>query len=107
MDWFLYDNGLRHKRVKQGGLCINQLLSVTHEIYKSFDDGLEVRGIFFISKAFDKVWYKGLLHKLKQNGFSGKLFDIITDFLNFKKQRVVFNGQYSSLTSIEAGLPQG
>ena len=26
--------------------CINQLLSIAHEIYKSFDDGLEVRGRF-------------------------------------------------------------
>ena len=34
-------------------------------------------------------------------------FDIITDFLNFRKQRVVLNGQYSSWTSIEAGVPQG
>ena len=47
------------------------------------------------------------MHKLKQNGISGKLFDIITDFLNFRKQRVVLNGQYSSWTSIEAGVPQG
>ena len=47
---------------KPGDLCINQLLSITHEIYKSFDNGLEVRGIFLgISKAFDKVWCKGLL----------------------------------------------
>ena len=92
---------------KPGDSCINQLLSITHEIYKSFDDGLEVRGIFLdISKAFDKVWHKGLLH-IKQNGISGKLFDIITDFLNFRKQRVVLNGQYSSWTSIEARAPQG
>ena len=36
---------------------INQLQSITHEIYKSFGDCLEVRGIFLdISKAFDKVW---------------------------------------------------
>ena len=47
------------------------------------------------------------MHKLKQNGISGKLFDIITDFLNFRKQRVVLNGQYSSWTSIEAGVTQG
>ena len=26
---------------KPGDLCINQLLSITHKIYKSFDDGLE------------------------------------------------------------------
>ena len=93
---------------KPGDSCINQLLSITHEIYKSFDNGLEVWGIFLdTSKAFDKVWHKGLLHKLKQNGISGKLFDVITDFLNFRKQRVVLNGQYSSWTSIEAGVPQG
>ena len=48
----------------------------------------------------------GLLHKLKQNSISGNLFDIITDFLNFRKQRVVLNGQYSSWTSIEVGVPQ-
>ena len=62
----------------------NQLRSITHEIHKSFDDGLEVRSLFLdISKAFDKVWHRGLLYKLKQNGNSGKLFDINTDFLNF------------------------
>ena len=26
--------------------CINQLISITHEIYQSFDDGLEDRGVF-------------------------------------------------------------
>ena len=50
----------------------------------------------YISKTYDKVWHKGLLYKLKENGNSGKLFDITTDFLNFTKQRVVLNGQYSS-----------
>ena len=41
--------------------CIIQLLSITHEIYKSFDDGFEVRSVFLdISKAFDKVWHDGL-----------------------------------------------
>ena len=30
-----------------------------------------------------------------------------TDFSNFRKQRVILNGQYSSWTSIEAGVPQG
>ena len=76
---------------KPGDSCINQLLSITHEIYKSFDDGLKVRGIFLgISKAFDKVWYKGLLHKLKQNGISGKLFDIITNFFKLQKTKNCF-----------------
>ena len=95
-------------RFKQGDSCINQLLPITHEIYKSADDGLDVRGVFLdISKAFDKVWYKGLLYKLKQNGISGNLLDTITDFLNSRKKRVALNGQFPSRTSIETRVPQG
>ena len=56
---------------KPGDSCINHLLPITYEIYKSFNDGAEVRGVFLdISNVFDKVWYKGLLYKLKQNGIS-------------------------------------
>ena len=49
---------------KPSDSSINQLLSITNEIYKSFDDGYEVRGVFVdISKAFDKVWHNGLIYK--------------------------------------------
>ena len=50
---------------------INQLLSITEMIRKSFDcdPPKEVRAIFLdISKAFDKVWHEGLIFKLKRNG---------------------------------------
>ena len=41
---------------KQGDSCINQLLSIKHDIYQSLDQGYEVRGVFLdISKASDKV----------------------------------------------------
>ena len=41
---------------KPGDSCINQLLAITHEIYKSFDDGFEITVVFLdISKAFDKA----------------------------------------------------
>ena len=40
----------------QGDSCINQLISITHEIYRSMDQGYEVPSVFLdISKAFDKV----------------------------------------------------
>ena len=49
---------------KPGDSYTNQLLSITHYIYKSFDDGHEIRSVFLdMSKAFDKVWYKGLIFK--------------------------------------------
>ena len=50
---------------KPGDSCINQLLSITHEIYSSFDDGFEVRSVFLdISKAFNKVWHEGIMFQL-------------------------------------------
>ena len=55
---------LNQSGFKPGYSCINQLLSITHEIYKSFDDVLDVRRVFLdISKAFDKVWHKSLIYK--------------------------------------------
>ena len=92
---------------RPGGSCINQLLCITHDIYQSPDDGLETRGVFLdISKAFDKVWQEVHVFKLKQNGISGNLLIVITDFLYHRKQRVVLNGQHSSWTNIEAGYPR-
>ena len=71
--------------------CINQLLAISHEIYKSFDEGFEVRGVFLdISKAFDKIWHEGLIFKLKQNSISGKLLNLLCDFLrNYKNNRIL------------------
>ena len=108
---FFLDNKListNQSGFKPGDSSMNQLLSITHEIYKSFDDGLEVRSVFLdISKAFDKVWHEGVIFKLKQNGISGDLLNILTDFLSNRKQRVVLNGQVSTWTSVNAGVPQG
>ena len=75
--------------LKPGDSCINQLY---HEIYKSFDDGFEVRCVFLdISKAFDKVWREGLVFKWKQNGISGHLLNFLCDSLRNRKQRVLIN----------------
>ena len=54
---------------KPGDSCINQLLSITHEIYHSMDEEYKIRGVFLdISKVFDKAWHEGLVFKLKENG---------------------------------------
>ena len=93
-----------------GDWCINQLISITHNIYQSFNanPSLEVRGVFLdISKAFDKVWHDGLIYKLKANGVEGKLLNLIESFLNERYQRVLLNGQYSEWEKIRAGVPQG
>ena len=90
---------------KPGDSCINQLLSITHDIYKSFDCGYEVRGVFLdISKAFNKVWHDGIIFKLEQNSISGKLHKLLHDFFVNRKQRVVLNAQVSSWSNFKAGV---
>ena len=62
------------------------------DIYKSFDDGYEVRGVFLdVSKAFDKVRHHVLHFKIRQNGMSGKLLNTLTDFLDKRTKRVILN----------------
>ena len=57
---------------RRGDSCIYQLLSITHDIYYSFDGGFETVTIFLdISEAFYKVWHEGRIYKLHQYGFLG------------------------------------
>ena len=95
---------------RPGDSCIHQLISITHDIHKSFDanPSQEVRALFLdISKAFDRVWHKGLLYKIKNFGIEGKLFNLIESFLSDRYQRVTINGQTSNWLPIKAGVPQG
>ena len=88
--------------------CINQLLAITHDIFEAFDVNtyLEIRSVFLdISKAFDKVWHEGLLYKLKSMGISGKLYDLLENYLSSRFQRVVLNGQTSSWRPVLASVP--
>ena len=90
--------------------CINQLLAITHEIFEAFDCNppLEVRSVLLdVLKAFDKVWHKVLLHKLKSMGISGNLFNLLENYLSGRFQRVVLYGQTSSWRPVLACVPQG
>ena len=90
--------------------CINQLLAITHEIFKAFDCNppLEIRSVFLdISKAFDKVWHEGLIYKIKSMGISGELLNLLENYLTDRYQRVVLNGQTSSWAPVLACVPQG
>ena len=63
-----------------GDSCVAQLLSITHEIYKSFDCNppADTRGIFLdISEVFDKVWHEGLIFKLKTYGIDDDLLKLL------------------------------
>ena len=80
------------------------MLSINHEILSAFGVGFEVRGLCLdISKAFDKVWYAGLIYKLRQNGIWEDLINILNDFLTNRKQKVDLNDQCLFLVDIRDG----
>ena len=82
---------------RPGDSAINQLLSVTHEIFSSFEHFDETRAAFLdLSKAFDKTWHEGLIYKLRNLSISGNLLDLLTNYLADRLQRVVLNGQESN-----------
>ena len=59
-----------------------------------------------ISKAFDRVWHAGLLHKLKSYGISGQIFGLISSFLSNRRLRVVLDGKSSQEYPVNVGVPQ-
>ena len=60
-----------------------------------------------ISKAFDRVWHRGLIFKLKQYGISNNLLAFLTKYLSNRKQSVLLNDVISSSRPLNAGVPQG
>ena len=113
----IYDHLSKHELISShqsefrlGESTINQLLLITHNIYRAFDEtpSRETRATFLdLSKAFDTVWHEGLIYKLKANGLSGNILNILKDYLTNRKQRVLLNGKSSNWNIISAGVPQG
>ena len=58
------------------------------------------------SKAFDRVWHAGLLHKLKSYGISGQIFGLISSFLSNRWLQVVLDGKSSLEYPVNPGVPQ-
>ena len=84
------------------------IMTVFNErIYNSLDTGGETRATALdMSKAFDKVWHAGLIHKLKAYGVVDPILRILESFLQERSLKVVLDGQTSPLYITNAGVPQ-
>ena len=93
---------------RSGDGTINRLAQFVHTCKKQISDGNSIPTIFLdISKAFDRVFHKGLIHKLKQVGISGNLLQVIKSYISNRQQRVLLEGEISDLETLLAGVPQG
>ena len=87
---------------------VHQLIEIYNYILNSFENK-EIRCFVFcdFSNAFDKVWHRGLLHKIKGYGIWGNLLNWFNSYLQERSQRVVIKNSSSPLSNISAGVPQG
>ena len=92
----------------RGDSTTNQLLYIYNDFCRAIDEGKEVRVVFCdISKAFDRVWHRGLIQKLYNIGIRGNLLTWFQNYLSNRQQRVVLHNTNSDWKPISAGVPQG
>ena len=108
---FLLDNQIitpLQSGFTRGDSTVNQLLDIYNTFCRALDEGKEVRAVFCdISKAFDRVWHRGLIAKLKHYGIDGPLLAWFESYLTNRRQRVVLPNGNSDWKEIKAGVPQG
>ena len=91
-----------------GDSTVNQLVDIYDTIISSLEKGKDVRFIFCdISKAFEKVWHKGLLCKLMTYSISGNILGWIENYLCDRQKKVVIYGFLSNHETVNAGVPRG
>jgi hypothetical protein len=60
-----------------------------------------------ISRAFDRVWIRGLILKLKRQGIKDTLLRWLNSYLENRNQKVVLKDGISEAGNLRAGVPQG
>ena len=84
------------------------LTVVSDRVATAFNRSRATRAVSLdISKAFDRVWHAGPLHKLKSYRTSSKIFGLISSFLSNRRLRVVVDGKISQEYLVNTGVPQG
>ena len=60
-----------------------------------------------ISKAFDKVWYLGLKHKITELQLPNCFENELCSFLDGRTIKIALQGKLSEEIALESGVPQG
>jgi hypothetical protein len=91
-----------------GRSTIDALLRLQHKVFAALKNRHHLSAAFLdISKAFDRTWHEGLLHKLAKIGVAGNAWRWCQAFLSQREIRTVHDAQCSDWFGINAGVPQG
>ena len=86
----------------------NQIFKLSQTVLQGFNRGQITTVVFLdVEKAFDKVWHKGLLYKLKKKKLPEKYIRWINSFLTEREIKVKINNSLSEEIIPTRGVPQG
>ena len=107
----LMTNSLIHKYQSgflPGHSTVHHLIELIHHTCIALENHKINCQIFCdISKAFDRVWHRGLLLKLENYGITSDLLMWFQSYLCHRNQKVFVNEKFSLEKFISAGVPQG
>ena len=96
---FFVENNLIYKLQSgflKGHSTVHQLIDIYHQVCLGIEAGQHTCMVFCdVSKAFDRVWIKGLLFKLKQNGINGNVLKWTEHYLTGRQQQVFVGSSLS------------
>ena len=108
---FLINNNLLNPNqfgFRKGYWADYALLQLYDKITESLSNREHIIGVFMdLSKAFDTLDHKTLIHKLKSYGIRGLALSWFSDYLSNRQQYVVFAYVESQRLNITCGVPQG
>jgi hypothetical protein len=83
-------------------------LELTDQILMEMDKGnIPITVFIDLTKAFDTIDHKILLHKLKHYGIEGNSLELMTSYLSNRYQYVQYNDESSRSMLVTTGVPQG
>ena len=98
-----HHHGFRAKRSTE-----TQIIQTVRDIGKSINQTKSIdMSILDVTKAFDKVPHKRLIHKLKYYGITNPISSWIESFLAERTQQVVINGSASIPIQVTSRVPHG
>lgn len=98
-----YQHGFR-----SGRSCPTQLTEFSHDLFKSFDKGVQTDCVRLdFQKAFDEVSRNLLLYKLSFLGLPDNSLCCLQNYLTGRSQKIVISGVESTNVSVSSGVPQG
>ena len=99
------DNQFGFRRGHSTTMAVTEFVE---NILNSYDKQQATCAIFVdLSKAFDSVNRNILLLKLYRYGVRGSMHDLLTSYLDQRKQFIKCDGVSSSQLSVDVGVPQG